>query len=507
MQNWRTWALIGSMVLVTEAFAQDESGFESTTVTAEESEVFDSESIPSEIRDVPKASRARINSNAPQDRDMDSGRFIELRSAIEEALRKNPLEQIRGNTSARLELERDDMMESFWLPTISLDLNSSNQRFDRIYSSQNQPPGLGSQVSPNGTFGITIKDYTVFNWGRDYLAYQNQKNIIKRETQRLTEARRRLRFSVINQYFTLVRAKEVMKIKREQLRQSSFIHRLAREKLQLRKIPAMEYYQTRSEFLRSQTEYQQSLFDVGQEEEKMANLLGDDYRPSYKTVEQLRFTSVGTTNDEALKQAMNTSPFYRDAKVAYENAQRFYEKTIKDNLPLPKFSVGVGSYQQQFAPQGNNWLRDSGTGRNVEMVAAVNMSWTLVGDGGLFNSRINKRAYLDKRIAEIDFFNAKREIEVRIKTIINTIRFLEQKVTIAEYQDKNARSNLDSTLNSYTTGRSSFPQIKLSLDNWVISGINREDVKLDHLRKKIELADVMGLDDLPGTNFETLAVR
>lgn len=65
----------------------------------------------------------------------------------------------------------------------------------------------------------------------------------------------------------------MLKIFREQLRQASFIHRLAREKLQLKKIRAQEYYQTRSEYLRSQTEYQQALFEVGTEEEDMAIFL------------------------------------------------------------------------------------------------------------------------------------------------------------------------------------------------------------------------------------------
>jgi outer membrane protein TolC len=466
----------------------------------------ESETQPLESAPRPPARRTQTRMTR-EEMDTEEGRLIELRSAIEEALRKNPFEQIRGNVNAILDLNKKDNFDGFWLPQVSLDINSSNQRFDRIYTSQSTAPGLESQVSPTGSFGISIKEYTIFNWGRDYLAYQNVKNSIQRENQRLVEARRKLRFQVITQFFSLIRAKEIVKIKREQLRQSSFIHRLAREKLQLRKIPAMEYYQTRSEFLRAQTEYQQSLFDVGHEEERLSNLLGDEYRSNYKTTQQLKFTTLGTTIEEAMRQAYQTSPQYRDSKLQYENAQRLYEKVIKDNLPLPKFSLGMGTYQQQFAPAGNAWLRDTGTGRNVEMVAAINMSWTLIGEKGLFNSRENKRAYLDKRIAEIQFYNSKREIDVRVRTLLRTIKFLEQKVTIADYQDKNARSNFDSTLNNYTTGRTTFPQIKLSLDNWVLSLINREDVKLDHLKKKLELAELMGLDDLPGDNFDTLAVR
>lgn len=509
------WGLTSTALAqdVTEAdvFGESEAPSQELSLPVE-SDTTSLESAPPEteilLEPTPKpAPRTRTSRSSRVEDDTQEGRLVELRSSIEEALRRNPFEKIRDNTNARIDLDKSDNFDGFWLPQVSLDINSSNQRYDRLYTSQSTAPGLESQIPPTGSFGVSIKDYTVFNWGRDYLAYQNRKKILERENQRLTEARRRLRFDVITQFFTLVRAKEIVKIKREQLRQSSFIHRLAREKLQLRKIPAMEYYQTRSEFLRAQTEYQQSLFDVGHEEERLSNFLGDEYQSNYKTTEQLRFTTLSTSVEQALSQAMQTSPPYRDAKVQYENAQRFYEKVIKDNLPLPKFTLGMGSYSQQFAPAGNNWLRDTPTGRNVEMVAAVNMSWTLIGEKGLFNSRENKRAYLDKRIAEIQFYNAKREIDVRIKTLIRTIKFLEQKVTISDYQDKNARSNFDSTLKNYTTGRTDFPQIKLSLDNWVLSLINREDVKLDHLKKKLELAEIMGLDDLPGDNFDTLAVR
>jgi outer membrane protein TolC len=500
LELWRILTFVVTLLLATTTYAQDELGPEPVPAEAS-SEVSADPSL-----DVPDAAPVNIHSQALE-RNVDQGRVIELRSVVEEALRRNPFERVRTNTNARIDLMKQDLFESFWLPTLTLDLNAQDHKYDRFYNSQNQATGAGSQVSPGGNIGVTVKDYTVFNWGRDYLEYLNDKQVLNREEQRLRESRRKLRFAVIVQYFALVRAKEVVRIRREQLRQGSFIHRLAREKLQLRKIPAMEYYQTRGEFLRAQTEYQQALFDVGQEEERLANLMGDDYHPSYRTTEQLKFVTMGTTASEALSEALRRSPAYLDAKVQYETATRTYEKTLKENLPLPKFTVGVGTYQQNFGPNGNSWGRSTPTGRNVEMVAAVNMSWTLLGEGGLFNNRVNKRAYLDKRIAEIQYFNAKREIEVRLRTLIRTLRFLEQKVTIADYQDKNARSNFDSTLDNYTAGRTAFPQIKLSLDNWVLSEINSENVKFDHLLKKVEIADWMGLDDLPGENFETLAVR
>lgn len=436
------------------------------------------------------------------------GRFLDLRSAIEEAIRKNPFQQIRGYQREKIDLRRSDIFQSFWLPNLALELQSSNQKIDRIRESTQNTPRMGAQQAPTGSLGLVMEDFTLFNWGRDYLAYQNQKHTLTREEQILQEQKRGLKFAVIAQYFRLVKIKEILNVKREQLRQASFIHKVAREKLKLRKIRAQEYYQTRSEYLRAQTEYQESSFELGVEEEKMANLLGDEYRGAYRTAEQLRYVALNASEDEALKLSLAQSPAFRNAKLIYDNASRSYEKTLKDNLPLPKFSLNLGTYRTGFDPDGSYWNYQTSPGnRNVELVAAIDMRWNLLGEGGFFNGRRNQEAFLNKRIAETNFYNTKREVEVKIRTIYKTLRFLEQKVDISSYQQKNAQSNYDVVLDNYVSGVATYPDIKLALDNLVISLINTQEVKFDHLLRKLELADLMGLEDFPGENFEALAVK
>jgi outer membrane protein TolC len=438
----------------------------------------------------------------------DIGRPLDLRSCLEEALRKNPFEQTREQTAAIIDLEKQNLAERFWFPTIALEANTSNQRYDRIYTSSQNSAATGSSISPAGSIGIGIQNYRLFNWGRDYLEYQNDKQILNRSNQRLKEARRRLRFNVITQYFNLIRVKDILKVYRDQLRQASFIHRLAREKLALRKISAQGYYQTRADFLRSQTEYQEALFHVSLEEEKMANLLGDEFRTSYRPSEQLKFTSLHTNMEEAIHHSLEQSPAFRDAKLEYDNASRSYDKALRDNMPLPSLDLALGSYQQTFDRNGTAWQRSTfNNSSNVELVASLNMRWTLLGDGGFLNQRVNKTSYLEKRIAEIKYFNTKRELEVRVKTLYKTIKFLEQKVTISDYQYKNGQSNFDTTLDNYTGGRTSYPEIRLSLDSYVNASINYYNVKFDHMIRKLELSDLMGLEDLPGENFELLATR
>lgn len=490
------------LLIALRAFAQDEdlSALE-TTIT--EDKVSGEETV---VR-----GRSRWNSRRSNFDEKDPeklGRPLDLRSVLEEGFRRNPFQQIRNQQKEQIELLRADLFQSFWLPTVSLELQSSNHKIDRWKESSQSTPGMGAQQAPTGSLGLVIDEYTLFNWGRDYLQYQSEKQTLKRADQQLLEGRRRLKFSLITQYFNMLRLKAIKGILQEQLRQTSFIHRLAREKLQLKKIRAQEYYQTRSEYLRAQTEYQQILYEVGLAEEEMANVLGDEYRGSYRSVEQLKYVSVNTSMDEALKYSQEQSVEYRNAKLAYDNASRSYEKALKDNLPLPKFSFNLGTYRTGFDPEGTSWSYQTTPGnRNIELVAGINMKWTLLGEGGFFNSRINQQAFLTKRITEIGFFNVRRQLDVKVRTIYRNLRYQEQKVEIAEFQRKNSQSNYDSVLDNYIAGRASYADIKLAVDNLVDSQRNSENVKFDHLLKKLELADFMGLEDFPGENFESLATR
>lgn len=493
------------LVFPSLAFAQDDELSALETTIEQDPENLDT-SVFSE--------RNRWSQRKNKDLKDTAGRNLDLRSVIEEGFRRNPFQQIRGQQKEQIELAKTNLWQSFWLPKLSLSVNSGPHQIDR-WRTSSQDTGLntgGPTDAPGGAVRLGFDQYTVFNWGRDYLEYQNNKQTLNRANVALLEEKRRLKFSLISQYFNMIRVKEILRVKQEQLRQTSFIHRFARERLQLRKIRAQEYYQTRSEYLRSQTEYNQAMYDVGLAEEDLANVLGDEYQGSYRTVEQLKYVAVNTTMEEALSAALIQSVDYRNAKLAYDTASRTYDKTLKDNLPLPRFTVDLGTYQQAFNPGGLggsqwNYFTTSPGYRNIDLAASVNMTWTIFGDGGFFNSRINQNAYLQKRISEISFFNIKRQLEVKVRTIYKTLRFLEQKVEVATFQKKNAQKNYDSVLDNYMGGRASYPDIKLAVDNLVLASVNEENVKYEHLQRKLELADYMGLEDFPGENFETLAAR
>ena len=118
-----------------------------------------------------------------------------------------------------------------------------------------------------------------------------------------------------------------------------------------------------------------------------------------------------------------------------------------------------------------------------------------------------QKSYYQKRIAEINFRESKRDVDVNVHTIHRQIRFLEKRVEATQAQLKNSRSTFDLTLDRYIAGKTAFPNMKLVLDMLVNSEEDHEESKYNHLVKKILLSDLMGMEDLPGENFEGLVLR
>ncbi|MEX1100113.1 MAG: TolC family protein, partial [Bacteriovoracaceae bacterium] len=235
---------------------------------------------------------------------------LTLQEAIARGLRKNSEQKIRAYQKEIVELNWKDAYEGFWFPQLSLTLNTSNHQVDSVYQDQENAQ---LPKTPSGFVGLEFEEYTIFNWGKDYLEYLNHKAVYKRQNQELKEKKRALRFQIINQYFNLSRFKNIRSVKKSQLRHTSFIYRLSKEKLALGKIHRQEYLQAKGEFLRSHQEFQEVNAQVAVLEQAMAELLGDDLATTYSLANQLKFVPLNIQKEESLNFAHTAGPDYRQA--------------------------------------------------------------------------------------------------------------------------------------------------------------------------------------------------
>ncbi len=439
-------------------------------------------------------------------KDTQDAKAINLRSVIEEGLRRNALEKVRVYERERVELQWQDDFEKFWLPNLSLNLTTANQQVDRFFTDTSVGPG--TSTTPQGELSLRFEEYSVFNWGRDYLEYINNKTVYQRSKEQLNERRRQLRFQLISQYFNVVKTKEIYKARRDQLRHSSFVHRLAQEKVGLGKITKQEFFQTKANFLDAQAYYQQAGLDVVEQEEILATLIGDNQNTTYKPEEILQFKEISSSEAESLKMALTQSPEYRDAITKLENTERSYQKRLKDNMPLPKFSVNLGAHSRTFGENGvDDTFRTGEDNKNIELVASVNMKWNIIGEGGLFNSREVKREYLEKRIAEIQFTESKRKLDIQVRNLYRKVRFFEKKIQALSFKLESIKTSFDATLDNYIAGKTTFLNIKDAMLDFAETTAEFQQAKYDHLNLKLQLADLMGVEDFPGDNFEKLVTK
>lgn len=440
----------------------------------------------------------------------DKFKALTLNDALEQGLRQNFDQQIRNFEDTQLELNWKDTDTEFWFPTISLTLSSSTQRIGTLRDGDSE--NVKSSNLPGGTLSLNVEDYTVFNWGKDYLAYLNAKETFQRGKQQLEEKKRDLRHEIIKTYFQTIYYHKVEKIKRVQLRHASFLYSMNREKVTLKKVTKREYYQARSEYLRSQNEFYEARLNASKADEMLAKLLKDEAGTRYIFRERLNYLPIKTTLEEATRISVKENTGVRDAVVDLHLSQRNLDITKRENLPLPKFTMNLGAYTHTFGRQ--TWATRYGTGTSggandtdIELVATVNATWTISGSGGLFNSRKTRLSNIDKLISQKKLEYAKHCARSDVRGHYHGLEQLQNEMKVLNARTVSLQKMFDTALEDYLNKRGQFQDFRQSLIEMTEADVLYEYTKYRHLEEKVNLANTIGLEDFPGENFEDLAVK
>lgn len=432
---------------------------------------------------------------------------LQLNDVIEQGLRKNYNQNIQGLKQELNEIAFSGTKSAFWLPELKVTLNTDNQRIANLKNSSRAPTTPNSN-SPSGVLGLSLGDYTVFNWGKDYALYLNKKSVYERQTQIYNESKRELKLDLINSFFALASSKNIEKIRQEELRQASFVYRLSKEKITVGKTSKQDYYQARSEYLKSQNDYHDAKIVADQADEGVAFQIADSVGTKYVINEKLDYRRLKISLDEVLELATKNNPTLLTNKVIIDNAERDYDVALKENMPLPKFSINLGAYNHRFGSATNTTRYETYSGGgNVELVASINTSWAITGQDGFLNSNRLASSRVSKEIASKEFEKNTHYTQSNIRQTYKTILSLQNQLVILEARLPSLQKTFDTILDNYLSGRTKFYDFSMALDDLTTTKIYYEQVKLQHLREKLTLARLAGIEDFPGENFELLATR
>lgn len=436
---------------------------------------------------------------------IDTAKALSLTGAIEQALRANYDQNQRDYSQEILDLTWEDTKEGFWLPQLSLSLTTTDQRIGRL--KKGDLGGGGFQRRPGGILSFGVEDYVLFNWGKDYLAYLNNKETYQRSTRAFLEQRRALRHQIIIKYFELIYLQRLVEIYRRQLRHTSFVYRFNREKVSIRKINKQEYYQARSEYLRAQNSFQEVSNNLRVAEEEMAYLVTDQPGTRYILKDKLNYERLQMPLEEAEKITIKNSPDILESTKDVNNAKRSYEIQLRENLPLPKFSVNLGAYNHRFGQGISTTRYESGiTGNHIDVRASINATWSITGPGGVLNQRTTQRADINRRNAFNELAQSRHLSLSEVQRSYYRIRTYEQQIRILEASSETNNRTFDVILENYLDRKTAYINFSDALLEAVSSDATLAERYYLHTREKVLLAQEMGVDELPGKSFENLGL-
>ncbi|MFX3675448.1 MAG: TolC family protein [bacterium] len=428
---------------------------------------------------------------------------ISLSQAIEQGYRENFDQQERNYQKRIIELDWKDAKEEFWMPTLQVSLETSPQRLARLKNGS--LPGEASTKSPAGTLGLEIGEYTIFNWGKDYLAYQNQKTSFERGNQRLEEQRRELRHDIIIDYLYLLTVQDLVDITRDQLRHASFIYRLNRERISAKKVSSQDYFQARQEYLKAQSDYQEVRELVVEANKKLAQRISDQSGTRYVVNQSMVYGKLKLTASEADRIVSEKNPDVLSAKALAEIAQREEEILRKENLPLPKISVNLGAYNYRFGSDRNSFRYETTPGSSdIDVVATVNATWSINGEGGFLNGRKTKRGALLRGLARKRQEQAAFDGQTTARELFEKVKIYEAQVEILEARSLNAVKQYDVVLENYMNKKARFSDFQHAMEEKREARSRLAEINFEHAKTKVLLARTIGIEDFPGERFEKL---
>jgi outer membrane protein TolC len=436
----------------------------------------------------------------------DKYKQVNLNDIIEQGSRKNYDQQLREMQTEVLDIDWKDAKEEFWLPSVDLSLITAEHKVSTLKSGSYG--SSSTSTSPTGTLGLNFGDYTVFNWGKDYLQHLNTKANYLRNKDILSENKRELKQNLILKYFELSKVQKIENIYKIKLRHASFIYRLNKEKVALKKVSKQEYYQARSEYLIAQSDYYLAKENTASVEEELSTLINDPVGTRYIIRQDLQYKTLQTSLEEVIRLSDTNNPNILTAKTNVENANRDYELNLKENLPLPKFTVNLGAYNHQFAENINRTRYENESGSsNVEIVATINATWSITGTGGLLNGRKNRRSLVNKHLALKTKSKAQRHAHGELRSLYRSIKILQNQMTILEASIPTLQKSFDTIMQNYIDRRTSYINFHSALENLIEAEVLSENTIYNHLSSKIIMAQTVGIENFPGETFEKLAIK
>lgn len=424
--------------------------------------------------------------------------LLTLARAIDRALSHNlDLEEQTLNLR-NYEINYQNTWETYYLPQFSLNANSSSSKTVGYLPGT---PSTRNQGYPASSLGLTLGEYTLYNFGRDKAQVDQAKLDFTRYQEMLEESKRAIKFQVINSFWDLKSRVNKLEAYQRSVEIAQAIVSLQESRVSLGKATWADVSSSNVDLLNTRNLRDQAESDAHGALFTLNVLLGDPVGTPYRIEDEINFLPIKVTEEILYQTYLSESPNMKTAKkelLKSEIALTLAEKTL---MPLPtiKFSgVSLGYGNNYNGTRSGLYSNSNVAQNNLDVSATVSLSVPLTGPGGLFGKRTIEASQIQVDINELHLKNISNKDRQSIFQFVQNIKQFELTVINNREKYKNGMVVLQSVLDSFlTTSAVSRLDIKDAINQARDSEISLNDSIIQHLSYKTQLAAFIGVDFLP----------
>jgi outer membrane protein TolC len=431
---------------------------------------------------------------------------LSLNDALNRMTSQSPSIQLAAMTLDSSRIAYDIAWYTFWLPALDLTaISNYNHSFASLpFSDARNDPTYKMRGPPNNTVSIGLGSFILFDFFKERARFDLAKIQLESAEQTYQENMRRARFDLIKTYFETKIAQEKYEASEGSVKIAQAIVENIEIKKKLNKATedeltssSVDLNNAKIDLLQKKTVFAQNLLTLN-------TLLNASGNTEFQLTTDLPFQIVRLDERELFDIYKKSSPEYRIQENNVTASEVNVSLAEKNRLPLPTITLAPLKVDFNTGFSGNSApIYRTGTDIDdhygaVSVSASIEVRIPIFGPNGFFNERPAQIARIQRDQSEIQFHMIQMQREAQIKQSILNIRTLEQNL-VTQKESINRNQDL---LNSFFRKTTSAGVDRLQLRDAVLqarqSQFDYYDSLYYHLISKFDLAQLVGLDRLPG---------
>jgi len=404
-----------------------------------------------------------------------------------------------------------DAWDSMFLPSVNLSFSTqSTYTLGRIPGTDAADAGQSTRAYgyPSTSLGISIGEYTLFNFGKDRNSWEGTRLGFERSEEAYYESRRGIRHGAINAYFGYHTAKEREGAAKRSVTISKALLELTKSRLRIGKATKVDVSSStidvitaKKAYLSARTATKSALWALNQ-------VLGHKAGVRYRLITELKFVPVKVRKKWAIKKYMADSPAMKDASLSVKTAELALEMAELNRLPLPTVTISglavtyTNDYYGSPTATANALSTTAGTSSgNIDVTASVSLTLPLYGPGGLFNNRSIRSTEIGLTLAENSFDQAKLGGIISMRTQVQGLKDQEEQISLQQEQLTAAAQVLNSMMVKMRTKSVDRLELRDAITQARSAELDLADSILGHIGAKLSLAAELNMDKLPKDKY------